>query len=161
MMMRAILIDPEKRTINELQFEGGENGYKTIQAALGCDSFTQGAYLNGSIEAGFDVLYVSDDEISEESSPQFWFQVDANREPPSSYPLSGLGFVIGIDREGEECDARIGLDELRRRITFTQRKFRGFETFTGDAALARGAHFVVEAKTPIIDGTEEKKDDEQ
>jgi hypothetical protein len=37
-----------------------------------------------------------------------------------------------------------------------QRKFRGFETFTGDEARARGAFFVVEARTPIIDGTDER-----
>jgi len=44
---------------------------------------------------------------------------------------------------------------LTQRITFTQRKFRGFKTFTGEKAQARGAHFVVEMDAPIIDGTDE------
>jgi hypothetical protein len=36
-----------------------------------------------------------------------------------------------------------------------RRKFRGVQSFTGKEARARGAHFVVEIKAPIIDGTDE------
>jgi hypothetical protein len=152
--MRALLIDPEKRTITEIEFEGD---YRTIQAILGCSSFTNGSRpLNGSLEEGFDTLYVSDDDLEDRDDPRFWFQVDADRDPPSSYPLAGLGLVLGVDEEGKGCNARISIAELTARITFTQRKFRGFEMFTGDAARARGADVVVEAKTPIIDGTVEK-----
>jgi hypothetical protein len=57
---------------------------------------------------------------------RFWFQVDADREPPSSYPLCGLGLVQGTDKAGETVDARISLDELRAPITFTERAFKGF-----------------------------------
>jgi hypothetical protein len=152
--MRAILIDPEKRTITEIEFEGD---YRKIQAVLGCDRFTSGSRpLNGSLEEGFDSLYVSDDDFEDRDDPRFWFQVDADRTPLSSYPLAGLGLVLGVDEQGGGRDASISVEELTKRIIFTQRKFRGFETFTGDAARARGAHFVVEAKTPIIDGTDEK-----
>jgi hypothetical protein len=152
--MRAILIDPEKRTITETEFEGD---YRKIQAILGCESFTSGSRpLNGSLEEGFDSVYVSDDYLEDRDDPRFWFQVDADRDPPSSYPIAGLGLILGVDEQGENRDARISVEELTKRITFTQRKFRGFETFTGEEARARGAHFVVEAKTPIIDGTDEK-----
>jgi hypothetical protein len=158
MNMRAILIDPERRTIEEIAAELPEGeGYKEIQRLIGCRDFTSGSRpLNGSLAKGFDSLYVSDDVMEDGDDSRFWFQVDADRDPPSSYPIAGRGLVVGVDREGDSCDARITLDELRARITFTQRKFRGFEIFTGDAARARGAHIVVEAKTPIIDGTEEK-----
>jgi hypothetical protein len=158
MNMRAILIDPEKRTIEEIAVElPKEEGYKEIQRLIGCHRFTAGSHpLNGSLAKGFDTLFVSDDDMEDRDNPRFWFQVDADRDPPSSYPLAGRGLVVGVDREGAGCDARIGLDELRSRITFTQRKFRGFEMFTGDAARTRGADIVVEAKAPIIDGTEEK-----
>jgi hypothetical protein len=153
--VRAFLIDPEQRAIREFSFEGN---YRTIQTILKCHSFTAGSRpLNGSLAEGFDTLYVSDDDLEDRENPRFWFQVDAGRDPPSSYPLNGLGMVIGIDDRGESCDARISAEELSRRITFTQRKFRGFRMFTGEEALARGAHLVIETEAPVIDGTDEKK----
>jgi hypothetical protein len=153
--MRAILIDPEKRTIVEIEFEGD---YRKIQEVIGCGRFASGSRpLNGSLEEGFDSLYVSDDDMEDRDDPRFWFQVDADRNPPSSYPLAGRGLVLGVDKVGESCDASISVAELTKRITFTQRKFRGFQSFTGEEAQARGAHYVVEAVAPIIDGTEEEE----
>ena len=153
--MRAILIDPEKRTISEIQVEA--KGIAYIREALGCRSFTTGSHpLTGSMAKGFDALYVSEDDLEDADDPRFWFQVDADRDPPSSYPIAGRGLVVGTDKEGEDCDARISVAELTPRITFTQRKFRGFEVHTGAEARARGAVVVVEAKAPIIDGTAEK-----
>ena len=39
--MRAFLIDPELRTITEIDFAGD---YKQIQRTIGCKSFTTGAF---------------------------------------------------------------------------------------------------------------------
>jgi hypothetical protein len=81
-----------------------------------------------------------------QKDPRDWYQVDADRNPPSSYPLSGRGLVVGIDDRGATCDARISLDELKSRITFTRRRFKGFDikrTFPGSIAIT--------AATPIID----------
>jgi hypothetical protein len=39
-----------------------------------------------------------------------------------------LGLAMGVDKEGAGCDVRISVAELAKRITFTQRKFRGFES---------------------------------
>jgi hypothetical protein len=154
--MRAILIDPEKRTISEIDFKGD---YRKIQAVIGCGRFTSGSRpLNGSLEEGFDSLYVSDDDMEDRDDPRFWFQVDADRDPPSSYPLAGRGLVVGVNEEGASCDARISVAELTSRITFTQRKFRGFEMSRGRGKI--GDHLVemlkVEPSAPIIDGTEEQ-----
>jgi hypothetical protein len=152
--MRAILIDPEKRTIAEIEFEGG---YQKIQAVIGCRSFANGSRpLNGSMEKGYDAVYVSDDNLEDRGDPRFWFQVDADRDPPSSFPLAGRGLVLGTDKDGEECAVTISVAELTKRITFTQRKFRGFKTFSGAAARARGAHVVIELEAPIIDGQAEE-----
>ena len=150
MTTRTILIDPETRTIEELAIELSD---EEIERIIGCDSFAVSATLNGSIETGFDAIYVSEDD-PEDTSPRFWFEVDAaDRDSP--HPIAGRGLVVGTDRDGGDCDARISLDELRARITFTQRKFRGFETLTGAAARERGADLIVEIKAPIIDGTDE------
>src|SRR5262245_37439844 len=133
--MRALLIDPEKRSITEIQLEDDDDdddadNISKIQAVLRCRSFTTGAHLRGSIEDGFDAVYVSDDPL-EERDQRFCFQVDADRNPPGSYPIAGLGLAMGTDTEGAGCDVGISADELAARITFTQRKFRGFETSQG------------------------------
>ena len=98
-------------------------------------------------------LYVSDDQIEDEDDPRFWVQVDADRNPPSSYPIAGLGLVCRTDPNGAGCGARISIIELKSRIRFTQRKFRGFQTQIREAA--HGPHLVVEMKAPLIDRTDE------
>jgi hypothetical protein len=143
-MYRAILINPETRCITEIQMK---NGYKNIQKTLGCRSFTTGSSpLCGSIEHGFDAVYCSDDDLEDRDDPRFWFQVDANSNPPSSYPIAGLGLVLGADETGEDCDARISVAELTKRITFTQRKFSGFEVEESPGKIS------VSLKALIIDG---------
>ena len=108
--MRAILIDPEKRTFTEIQLKGDD--YREINAILCCRSHTTGAHLSGSLEEGFDAVFVSDDELEDGDDPRFWFQVDVDRDPPSSYPIAGFGLACGIDTEGAGCDVRISIEEL-------------------------------------------------
>jgi hypothetical protein len=151
--MRAILIDPEKRTVSEIQHRGG--GYRETNRILGCNEHTLRAWLNGSMSEGFDAVFVSDDPLEDRDDPRFWFQVDADRDPPSSFPIAGLGLALGTDQEGESCNVRISVEELAKRITFTQRKFRGFTVergVEGDTGLLK-----IDADAPIIDGTDEGK----
>jgi hypothetical protein len=98
-----ILIDPEKRSITEIQVD---DDYRAINAVLGCHTSTTGAHLGGTMSSGFDSILVSDDLIDERDDPLFWFQVDANRDPPSSHPIVGRGLAVGTDRHGDGCDAR-------------------------------------------------------
>jgi len=135
--MRAVLIDPTEKAVTEINLASAD--YGEIQRAMGCKSFTSGSRpLNGSISEGFDALCVDDTDLldpGEDQSlrdrlqidPHDWYQIDADCDPPLSYPLSGKGLVIGIDPYGEGCDARISVDELKSRVTFTQTKIRGFE----------------------------------
>jgi len=150
--MRAILINPEKRTVSEIEHPGG--GYRETNRILGCNEYTLGAWLNGSISKGFDAVYASDDPLEDRDNPRFWFQVDADRNPPSSFPIAGLGLALGTNAEGESCDVRISVDELAKRITFTQRKFRGFTVESSDEG--DNAFITVEPVAPIIDGAVDK-----
>ena len=95
--MRAILIDPETKTFTEIQIADDIDG---IQKVLRCGRFTTGGRpLRGSLSTGFDTLYVRDDSLEDREGPRFWFQVDADRDPPSSYPIAGPGLAYGIDFE--------------------------------------------------------------
>ena len=143
--MRALMIDAEHQTITEIDFVGD---YREIQRLLGCSTFTTGSRpLNGNLEDGFDAVYVSDDclEVCERGL-RHWFQIDADRDPPSSYPIAGRGLVVGY-LDGEDCEARIGLEELTARITFTRRRFRGFKTKPGSLE----GTFVIEIQAPIVE----------
>jgi hypothetical protein len=147
--VRAILIDPEKRALTEIHIG---NGIEEIYAALHCEHFTTGAHLGGSLEDGFDSVYVSDDDLEERDDPRFWFQV------ADSFPIAGFGLALGTDPKGAGCDVRISVADLAKRITYTQRKFRGFKSETFDPAKGEGLFrpiLKVEAVAPIIDGTEE------
>jgi len=59
------------------------------------------------------------------SDPRHWFQIDAHLEQPASFPIPGRGLVIGVTFDGDWCSARISLEELVRRVSFTRRKLRG------------------------------------
>ena len=58
----------------------------------------------------------------------------------------GRGLVVGVDRNGEDCDARISLEELTARVSFTRRKFRGFKAKTGGAF-----DLEIELQAPIVE----------
>jgi hypothetical protein len=125
---------PEKQSVTEIQLKSDD--YWEIQAVLCCGNFTTGAHLIGSIEAGFDAVYVSDDFLEDRDDPRFWFQVDADRNPPSSHPIAGLGLALGTDPTGAGCDVKISVAGLAARVTSTQRKFRGFEFSQGRGKIA-------------------------
>ena len=59
---------------------------------------------------------------------------------------------MGVDEDGRGRDVSISVDELTARVTFTQRKFHGFEVATeSDGQLA------IDIKAPVIDGTNEQQ----
>ena len=155
-MTRAILIDPEQRSVIEIKIR---KGIKEIHRVLGCKCITTTRPLNSSLLEGSDIIYVDDEFLLKDGEgPRFWFQVDADRNPPSSYPIGSKGLVVGNDKRGYDCDARISVAELQSRITFTQRKFRGLTELRATERELWGAparFFSFGAKTPIIDGTNE------
>ncbi len=146
--MRAMLIDPELRTLTEVQYDG-KNG--EVYRLLDCNSIGIAAYLNGSIDKGFDCVFASDDLIEDRGDSRHWFQIDAERDPPTSYPVAGPGLAVGTDDQGENADLKISLAELQSRVTFTRRKFRGFRTLSDDEARAAGADIALEVVAPIVD----------
>jgi hypothetical protein len=127
-LIRAILIDPEQRSFTEVKTQARlEDIYKLVGCRRIC---TPVRPLNGSMSEGFDTIYVSDDDLPDDGfpngeGPQHWFQVDADRKSPSSYPIGSKGLVVGVDKKGASCDARINIDELEQRVTFARRLPRG------------------------------------
>ena len=86
--------------------------------------------------------------------------MDADRDPPSSYPICGRGLVQGVDKFGETCDVTISIAEVRSRITFTQRRFQRFEVTNGFTEMfgKRMPMMSVSPVAPIVDGASEKEE---
>jgi hypothetical protein len=140
--VRALLIDAERQAITEIDFHGTPT---EIQDAIGCQRYRDDVQgyanpatkpLTGSVHAGYDTLYVDDDQLEAELDPRFWFQIDANEEPPSSPPIAGRGLVVGVNRNGGHCDACISIEMLKARVQFTRRRFEGYrEVYAGPDLL--------------------------
>ena len=115
--MRGYLINSERHTIEEIDFG---LGLDDICRVLNCRKIANcSRSLRGNMTEGFDSIFASDDYLA---NSRFAFQVDADRTPPSSFPIAGNGLVHGVDEKGNLCDVKITLDEVHARITFTRIK---------------------------------------
>ncbi len=159
---RIYLIDPMSQSVTETKLG---KGLPAIRSALKCKRFTIGSRpLRGNLADGCDSIYVSDDYLEdlEPEQTRYWFQVDADRDPPSSFPICGRGLVHGVDTAGDTCDVTISIAEVRSRITFTERRFKGFEVTHGGTTEMFGKIMpimtTVSAIAPIVDGASEKED---
>ena len=94
--MRTILIDPEARTIEELEFEGN---YQDIQKTIGCSCFTT---LNLGGETN-DAVFVDDEGLLKGSG--FVFTLNG-------HPLVGKGLIMGCDDEGESIGTTVKMSEV-------------------------------------------------
>ena len=147
--MRAFVIDPEHRTVTEITTTGDWdairdllNTYRIAIAAPALVSYSDG---------GADAMYYDDYQDEALEDPRHWYQIDADLHSRLSPPRAGRALVIGVDhgkpypaddgvafyedlvgpdyRGGEHCDARISVEDLTARVTFTRRVFRDYETY--------------------------------
>ena len=130
--MRAFIIDAEHRTVSEINFTDAP---KRMEEIIGGKEIVTGSLALNVPVTGVDVVYIADDKRKAEEYPKRWFQIDADRDVPSSFPTPGRGLVVGVDIDGEICDSSISLEALTARTTFTRRKFRAFTgAIVGDAS---------------------------
>lgn len=113
--MRAILIDPEKKTIEEVDYDGE---YKHIYELLNIETFT-------CIDLGEgETLYVDDNGLL--NDPQFFFEWEGYAQP-----IAGRGLILSTNEDGDTVASEMALEEAKKRITFSQYKVEGFEEFEG------------------------------
>jgi len=102
--MKAILIDPWKCEISEVEYDGN---WKNIPKYLTCDLFTcvYPPYLNG------DVIYVDDEGLYVEDQRFFLFE-------GAGTPLAGYGLILGTDGEGNSVDAVTSIERVAFKTIF-------------------------------------------
>lgn len=116
--MKAYLIDPEARTITEVEHDGD---YRQIYEFIDADCFDL-ARLN---EHG-DGIYVDDEGLF---TKRCFFHVEGY-----SHPLAGKGLVLGCDEEGNSTAPTITLEWLKERVEFLIPFFGGMFASAGRAA---------------------------
>jgi hypothetical protein len=154
--MRAFLIDAYTRTVSKIDYDDYD-GPEELLGGEGRGDFTVGSgplnaplrdeHMKDGDDRLADYLYVrdwghqdgwaTDGDIAPiptteiKGDPRHWFQIDADRAQPSTFPVPGRGLVTGVTVGGSWCDAEIGFEELKARVTFTRRKLRGYVTRIG------------------------------
>lgn len=100
--MRALLIDPESQTIEEIVIEGRDD----IVRLVGFDTIESDAIG----DAG-DRLFFDEECFLRQSKGRF--QID------TVIPVAGKGVIVGADADGTKLhDAVTDLDDLRDRIKY-------------------------------------------
>ena len=99
--MKALLIDPENRSIEEIELSGMDD----IKSMIGYDTIESDA-------VGSDGDYLFFDEECFLRGTEGRFQID------TLIPVSGKGIVMGYDGEGGFSDVRMSREELSGRIKY-------------------------------------------
>lgn len=104
--MKAYLIDPVQRTVEEVNYTGD---YQQIYELIGADCFDV-----CRINSAGDGIFVDDEGLLRYGLlPAFMTTLYGG-------PLAGRGLVLGVDSEGESVEPTISLESLRETLTFGQ-----------------------------------------
>ncbi len=129
--MRAILIDPEAKTVTEVDYIG--KSYRDIYDMIDCETFTVVGIEHD------DAIYVDDEGLLKDD-PQFFFTYRGYAQP-----LAGKGLVLGTDEDGNSTEPVSTLDDIKNRVRFVELKLEGFEDISGAVD-----HPILGPNTPMI-----------
>lgn len=101
--MKAFLIDPVARTIEEVEHDGSLD---SIYRLIGADCFAC-----ASFDADGNGAYVDDEGLLKPN--QEFFLIDGYPQP-----LAGKGLVLGCDELGETIEPTLSLEDLRNKTRF-------------------------------------------
>ena len=130
--MRAILIDPEAKTITEVQYDGN---YKSIYKLIDCETFTF-VGIDGE-----NVIFVDDEGLFKE--PKHFFIWKGYPQP-----LSGKGLILDTDDEGDSIATDLPIDYVKSQVKFTELSLKGFDPIPEGAVTGKD-HWMGEG-VPII-----------
>ena len=94
--MRAILIDPAKQTVTEVDYDGD---YQSIYKLTDCTTFTVPFVLENE-----DSLYVDDEGLW---GATHFFRIEGYPDP-----LAGRGLILGTDEDGKSVAAKSDIEDL-------------------------------------------------
>jgi len=101
--MRAILIDPEQRSITEIEYDNSD--YKNICKLIDATLFDVARFADTR-----DAVYVDDNGLS---ANKRFFHLDG-----MATPLAGKGLVLGTDYQGESIEPEATVEGLEKVVMF-------------------------------------------
>jgi hypothetical protein len=110
--MRAILIDPENKTLSEIQITDSDAEHLTI---IQCEDAHQGAVLSRD-ETGYDAIIVNNDSLPLDEPG---FVVDGDHHPFVRRAIAMRYTPFGETPQAV-ADLQISIEELTRRIKFVR-----------------------------------------
>jgi len=116
-MAKAILIDPKKKTVVEVQQEGG---LEALYQTLGCDTIERLGIPDPL--GGYSSLYFDEEArlTRAEDDPSRWSRADAFliTLDRGVFHIIGRALVLGMGEEGEDTDSPFTAEEIRQIVTF-------------------------------------------
>jgi hypothetical protein len=105
--MKAIVIDPENKTVTEVDYSGD---YKDIYKLIGCRTFDI-----VRIPTGLDGIYIDDEGLYAEKQAfwKFWF---STTQMPIK--LVNKGLVLGCNDEGDTIAPDSTVEDIKKNITW-------------------------------------------
>ena len=106
--MRAILIDPQQRTVTEIEVQGKD--YTELYGILDCDIFTSSVRFETE-----DMMLIDDEGLFKEPEDFFILTQDF----PA--PIAGKAVILGTDDEGDTAPCLIPLERITKQISWASR----------------------------------------
>lgn len=101
--MRAILIDPFKKTVTDVMHNGD---YKQIYDFIDCNCF-----VGPMIKSG-DTMYCDDNGLTGDLSEQKFFKTTYF----PTQPIAGKALILGVDDNGDSIEPSISAAQMRNSI---------------------------------------------
>ena len=108
--MKAILINPEKKEVTEVEYSGD---YQDIYKLIDCKTFD---VVRTSVSN--DGIYVDDEGLFVDDQLFFEYGGDAQ-----SVRLAGNGLILGVDDEGNSISPQTTVEEVEGRVGFLPRGY--------------------------------------
>ena len=105
--MRAILINPEDKTVTEVDYSGD---YKDIYKLIGCSTFDVVRTSTSS-----DGIYIDDEGLYAPIQFKWQFTFDNAYEP---IKLVNKGLVLGCNDEGDSVAPDSTVEDIKKNITW-------------------------------------------
>ena len=122
--MRGILIDPFTRTISEIETGGTlAEIYSTLEVEL----------ITVVSIGQEDILYIDDEGLLVPKEVQEYFYWRG-----SNQPYAGRGLILGTDEEGDNTDTSLTVEDVRRLVTFIDKKDVNPDEYNGVVIMTWG-----------------------
>lgn len=102
--MKAIKINSKNKTIEQVEVKD----WRDISPLIGCGTFTVAMVLENE-----DTIYVDDEGLLTLGRDSTFFEFEGGHQP-----FAGNGLILGCDEEGESCDVKASIEEIKNKVKF-------------------------------------------